>query len=74
MRSKDRINPFLYEIGTIWKESFCDIRFGQLICNFFSWIASEKKIDPFYIEEGKMLELFTEYRDSIYNEDKKVSD
>ena len=34
MRPIERIEPFLKELGDIWKERFPDWRFGQLIYNF----------------------------------------
>ena len=35
MRDPNRIEPFLQELGKIWKEECPDWRFGQLIFNVF---------------------------------------
>ena len=56
MRNTDRIEPFLSEIGRIWKEKCPDWRFGQLMYNFFSVLG-----DPFYYEEDEFLEAFKAY-------------
>lgn len=56
MRNQDRIEPFLQELGTLWKETYPDMRFGQLLVNFFYALG-----DPFYIEENEMLEAFRAY-------------
>ena len=50
MRPIERIDPFLAEIGAIWKERFPDWRFGQLIYNFIC-----ETRDPFYWEEEEFL-------------------
>ena len=54
MRDPNRIDPFLQELGELWKEKCPDWRFGQLIVNVFSTM----NIDPFFPEEDKMLEHF----------------
>ena len=56
MRNLDRIEPFLNEIGKLWKEKFPDWRFGQLMFNFFSALG-----DPFYYEEDEFLAAFKAY-------------
>ncbi len=56
MRDKERIEPFLKEIGTLWKDNLPDWRFGQLMYNFLSEVG-----DPFYWEEDKFIEKFKEY-------------
>lgn len=56
MRNTDRIEPFLDEIGKVWKAKFPDWRFGQLMYNFFSALG-----DPFYYEEDEFLEAFKAY-------------
>ena len=57
MRDPNRIDEFCQELAAIWKENVPDWRFGQLICNVFG----SMKIDPFFPEEDKMLEVFKEY-------------
>ena len=61
MRDPKRLDKFYDEFKAIHQESFFDWRFGQLISNFFGWIISEKKIDIWFPEEDKMLELFREF-------------
>jgi hypothetical protein len=56
MRDKNRIKPFLEELGKIWEEECPDWRFGQLMFNIFSATG-----DPFYFEEEKMLEVIKQY-------------
>ena len=56
MRPIERIDPFLAEIGAIWKERFPDWRFGQLIYNFICETG-----DPFYWEEEEFLAKLNEY-------------
>lgn len=65
IRNPERLEDFYEEFKKIHKSEFPDWRFGQLICNFFGWISSEKKLDPFFPEENKMLELFKEYSGEI---------
>ena len=50
MRDPDRIEPFLNEVGKMWKEKVPDWRFGQLIYNMFSECP-----DPFFLEEDRFL-------------------
>lgn len=40
------------------------MRMGQFLLNALGWINSTKKIDPFFLEEDKMIELFKEYANS----------
>lgn len=61
MRDPKRLTKFYDEFNRIHQQYFCDWRFGQLISNFFGWIYSEKKIDIFFPEEDRMIELFREY-------------
>ena len=61
MRSKERIDTFTYEFAKIWKQSFSDLRFGQLCMNFFGWLQSKKGKDPFFPEESDMIEYFREF-------------
>ena len=55
MRDKNRIKPFLEELGKIWEEECPDWRFGQLIFNVFH------SRDPFYFEEERFLEEVEKY-------------
>jgi len=67
MRDPNRLDDFYEEFKNIHKENFPDWRFGQLISNFFGWIASAKERDIFFPEEEEMLKLFHEYVDSLKN-------
>lgn len=61
MRDPDRLDPFYEELKRIHKESFPDLRFGQFMIVFISWLQSKKKVDPFFPEEDKMLDYFREF-------------
>jgi len=57
MRDINRIEPFMKILTEIWLES-PDLRFGQLINNMFSYIASD---DMFFPEDYKWLEAFKKW-------------
>lgn len=61
MRNSNRLDSFYFQLREIHKTKFPDWRFGQLMSNFLGWVYSEKKIDPFFPEEDKMLEYFKEF-------------
>lgn len=61
MRDPNRLDSFYDELKRIHKEEFPDWRFGQLFCNFCGWLMNNKKIDPFFPEENRILKLFKEY-------------
>jgi len=65
MRDPNRLDKFYDEMKKIHKKSFPDMRFGQLMSNFFGWLFSEKKQDPFFPEENKMIEYFKEYANTV---------
>lgn len=67
MRDPDRLDDFYGKLKDFHAAYFPDWRFGQLVCNFFSWCATEKRIDVFYIEEYGMIELLKEYVLKISN-------
>ena len=56
MRDPKRIYDFCIKLAAFWSEE-PDWRFGQLICN----VLGTSKIDPFFLEEDEMLELFENY-------------
>lgn len=60
-RNLNRIDAFTSELNRIWKTYFCDLRFGQFMSNFFSWVIYTKKTDIFFPEENKMLTYLREY-------------
>lgn len=57
MRDPERIDPFIQDIGTIWKNCCPDWRFGQLVENVFG----DMDYIPFMLEENRMLEEFEKY-------------
>lgn len=61
MRNPDRLDSFYDELKKIHKENFTDWRFGQLCYNFFGWLATEKKIGLFFLEEDEMIKYIKEY-------------
>lgn len=61
MRNTNRIKPFCDEFAVLWAKRYPDLRFGQLLSNFFGWVYSEKGVDIFFPEEDRMMEYFREY-------------
>ena len=61
MKEPDRLNDFYYELREIHKRHFPDWRFGQFMYNFLNWLYSEKHLDPFFPEEGDMIDYLKEY-------------
>lgn len=57
LRDPNRIDPFLHDIGVMWKTCAPDMRFGQLIENVFG----EMKYEPWLLEEQTMLDQFKKY-------------
>lgn len=57
MRDPKRIDPFLQDLGFIWKHCCPDWRFGQVVENVFG----EMDYIPFMLEEDRMIEEFTKY-------------
>lgn len=68
MRETNRLYDFYKELQTIHIRYFPDLRFGQLMSNFFGWLMNEKNVDVFFPEEDKMLEYLREYTESFKNE------
>ena len=62
MRDPNRLNNFYEILCKVHKESFTDLRFGQLMSNFFCWLLQEKGIDYFFPEENTMIDYIIEYR------------
>lgn len=67
MRDPNRLTNFYEEIEKVHKEYFPDWRFGQLYSNFFTWLVSVKKKDPFFIEESQMKTLLEEYISYLFH-------
>lgn len=57
MRDPNRIDPFLHDIGVIWKNCCPDWRFGQFIENVFD----EMEYIPFMLSEETMMEEIKKY-------------
>lgn len=77
MRDPKRLDSFYEELRKIHAENFPDWRFGQFISNFFGWIYSEKKMDIWFPEEDKMLELLRSFVADTFSrndERSKISD
>ena len=58
MRDINRMDPFLAKIKNEWSKA-PDLRFGQLMSNFFT------TGDPFYWEEDEFIERLGRYLDSL---------
>jgi hypothetical protein len=61
MRDTNRLTQFYSELTEIHKQSFPDWRFGQFMYNFLGWLQYEKRLDPFFPEEDKILKYIKEY-------------
>lgn len=61
MRDPNRLYSFYNQLITIHVDKFPDLRFGQLIDIFKSWLANDKGIDIFYIEEDEFMKYFKEF-------------
>ena len=61
MRDKQRIDLFCEILSTAWKR-VPDMRFGQLMYNFFH---DEYNSDPVYIEDTELIRSFQAYVDKI---------
>lgn len=61
MRDPNRLDNFYNSIKTLHQACFPDLRFGQLMSNFFGWLMQKHQVDLFFPEENKMLDYFREY-------------
>lgn len=61
-RDINRIDPFLQELGTIWKEQCPDWRFGQLMFNVYRVMLTHNT-DLFYMEEDELLDYIRDMFD-----------
>lgn len=61
MRNPNRLDNFYNVLCNLHKTYFPDWRFGQFCSNFFGWMMHKYKIDLFFPEEDKMLELIKEF-------------
>lgn len=61
MRDPNRIYRYCNELMSLWLTT-PDLRFGQLMSNFFVWLAAgEQYIDPFYLEDEEFFRLLRTY-------------
>lgn len=65
MRDPKRLDGFYYKMKQIHQEKLPDLRFGQLMGNFFLWLE-QKQVDYFYVKDAQMLRYFEEYVDSLF--------
>lgn len=61
-RDINRIDPFLKEIGTIWKTKCPNWRFGQLMFNL-QRVMETHRTDIFFMEEDELLEYMKDWFD-----------
>lgn len=61
MRDPTRIKPFMKKFAHMWQQYVPDLRFGQLICNFFGFVISETNRDVFFIEDNEMEKLMLKF-------------
>ena len=64
IRDINRLDNFYSQLCEIHKKSFPDMRLGQFMLNVLGWLNSTKRIDPFFPEDDKMIELIKEYANS----------
>ena len=65
MRDPNRLDNFYTTLCKIHKESFPDLRFGQLMSNFSDWLAAKQQIDIYFPEENKLIEYLNNYVEYI---------
>lgn len=59
-RDINRIDPFLEEVGKVWKEKCPNWRFGQIMSNI-QRVMKTHDTDIFYMEEDELLEYMKEF-------------
>lgn len=62
MRDPNRIEPFMKELGKMWKTKCPDWRFGQLVFNITRDMQSHG-IDIFYMEDDELIEYLEKWFD-----------
>lgn len=70
MRDINRIDPFLHELGLIWKTKCPDWRFGQLMFNI-QRVMQTHNMDIFYLEEDQLLDYIRDWID-YHNEEEEL--
>lgn len=61
MRDPNRLFNFYNELCRLHMTYRPDIRFGQFVYNFNSWLKEYKHIDIFFPEENEMIIYLKEY-------------
>lgn len=61
MRNPNRIFPLYNKLAAAHQALIPDWRFLQFMSNFFGWLQSTKKIDPFFIEDDELDGFLTEF-------------
>lgn len=61
MRDPARIKPFMQKLAHVWQRNFSDLRFGQLMSNFFGFVVAETHRDIFFIEDDEMEKLMLKF-------------
>lgn len=61
MRDPNRLFNFYNELCRLHMTYQPDIRFGQFVYNFNSWLKEYKHIDIFFPEENEMIIYLKEY-------------
>lgn len=61
MRDPNRLEDFYGQMKEIHIKYFPELRFGQLMSNFFGWLMVERKRDLFFPEEDEMMRHFEDY-------------
>lgn len=65
MRDPNRLDDLYSTFHDVHKEYFPDIRFGQLMSNFFTWCYNEKECsDIFFPEDSKWKAWIVEYAEA----------
>lgn len=66
MRNIERLDEFYGTMCEAHKKYAADQREGQFAMNFWGWVATTKKRDPFFPEHGEAMNLLDEYVKSNY--------
>ena len=69
MRDADRLDQLYEYLRKVHKQSFPDWRFWQFIVNFERWYG----IDPFYMEDDKVIEKMEKFISAMKVHDKFIS-
>ena len=69
MRDVNRLDPLYEYLKQVHKQNFPDWRFWQFIENFERWYG----IDPFYMEDDKVIEKMEKFISAMKVHDKFIS-